>query len=339
MEPEIKKLEQLIKDAQTILITSHIGPDGDSVSSSLLLKLILQNNYPDKTIVAVMEEASYGLNFLPGLDQIKVQPLKGALAQFKPQLLVILDANTVLRLTRGPDEVRQYLDSMPTKIVIVDHHEKVDIEKNDLYINNFSPAVTLDIYEIFLERLKMKKPADYAQIAMTGIYTDTGGFVYRNLNYIKTFEVIPKLIADGADVEKLASDLSVMSVKSAVLFREFMNNMHFENEYTYSFLSDETAGDKSPENIEAIKRAADLIRTIFLRNIVKRKWGFIVYKDALADGLTYSVSFRSLSNHKDVSTIANKLGGGGHKPAAGAKFEASSIEDAINKIKEVVTET
>jgi nanoRNase/pAp phosphatase (c-di-AMP/oligoRNAs hydrolase) len=39
---------------------------------------------------------------------------------------------------------------------------------------------------------------------------------------------------------------------------------------------------------------------------------------------------------KDVSAIAASLGGGGHKGAAGAKFEAPSLESAISKVKAAI---
>src|SRR5207244_3690334 len=74
----------------------------------------------------------------------------------------------------------------------------------------------------------------------------------------------------------------------------------------------------------------------FVRNIEGLKWGFIVYKNALEGGDVYSASLRSVGDVRDVSKIAGSLGGGGHKPAAGAKFEATSVEDALNKVRSAI---
>jgi len=338
MEKSLKKLTELIDSCSKILITSHIGPDGDSVSSCLLLSSILTANFPDKTNNISMEEVPYGLSFLPGIKKININPLAETIEDFKPDLLFFLDANNVSRVTRTPAEARDKITIYSPSVIIIDHHEKLDIEQNDLYINDWSPAVTLNIYDIFLEKLSLKKPKGYAQVAMTGIYTDTGGFVNRNLNYAKTFEIVPKLIADGADVETIANELNRISEKGLTVFKEFMNNLKLEDGYTYSFISDITASDSSPEGIEAIKQSADLIRSGFLKNVGQHKWGFIVYKDCLAPGSVYSASFRALTDNKDVSAIARKLGGGGHKPAAGAKFEAASLADAISKVLAAITE-
>jgi nanoRNase/pAp phosphatase (c-di-AMP/oligoRNAs hydrolase) len=50
----------------------------------------------------------------------------------------------------------------------------------------------------------------------------------------------------------------------------------------------------------------------------------------------YGVSLRSVNGTKDVSKIANQLGGGGHKGASGARFEAEDIDAALEKVKQVI---
>lgn len=335
MNEQLKQLETLINSANRILITAHIGPDGDSVSSTLLLYKILKLNFPGKDILATMEEQILGLGFLKDIDSISIGPLAKTLSAHKPDLMIILDANTVSRITRQPEEVRQLIKDLAPKLAIIDHHEPVGIEQNDLYINNSSPAVTLDIFEIFIEKLALKKPDGYAQIAITGIYTDTGGFVNRNLNYFKTFEVVPKLIEDGANIEQVANDLSRLSEAGLEIFKRFINNLQLKDGYAYTYLEDELLS-KDTNNIEAIKQAADLIRGGFLRNVGSRQWGFTVYRDVLAPRKTYSVSFRAISDAKDVSEIARKLGGGGHKPAAGAKIETETLENAIEAVLQAI---
>jgi len=336
MQDEVKKLQRLIENAGKILIASHIGPDGDAVASSLLLYKIFKLNYPQTPLQIALEEKPYGLDFLPGVNELEAKPLLETLEAFKPDLLIILDANNVNRISRRPDEVREYIKSSGLKLVIIDHHEPENIEANHLYINSSSPAVTLDVYEIFFQELSYEKPDGYAQIAATGIYTDTGGFINRNLNYRKTFEVIPKLIADGADLEEIANNLNRISENGFKVLRELIDNTGFGDGYTFSYISDEVA--RNPENLEAIRQATDIFRSEFLRNIDSRSWGFIIYRDSLATNATYSASFRAVSGGQDVSKIAGKLGGGGHKPAAGAKFEANSLEEAIKKVQSVIME-
>lgn len=337
MDENAQKLKELIEASERILITSHIGPDGDAVSSSLLLHKTLSLNYPEKKIHLSLEEKPYGLDFLPGASELEPQPLINVLEDLSPDLLIILDANNVGRVSRTPEKVREYTQRHKPKLIIIDHHEPENIEANELFINNSSPAVTLDIYEIFLQKLNYRRPEGYAEITATGIYTDTGGFINRNLNFRKTFEVVPQLIADGADFEKIAGELKRISDKGFEVLKDLVDNTDFGGKFTFSFISDSLASDSS--YVEAIRQATDVFRSELLRNIDGRNWGFIIYRDALAATPTYSVSFRAISGTKDVSKLAAQLGGGGHKPAAGAKFKSESIEQAIEKVKHTISIT
>ena len=335
---ETKKLQELIKESGSVLITSHISPDGDSVSSSLLLYQLLRLNHPDKKVSVSMEERPYDLSFLSGYENIEFQPLIEALEKQKPDLLVILDANAIYRVARTPEKIEQYLGRHKTKLAVVDHHVGISITKFDVYINNSSSAVTLDIYDIFIEKLGYKKPPGYAQIALTGIYTDTGGFVHENLNpssYEHVFEVIPKLLADGASIESVVNSLNTITGEDMTVLKDLLNNTKYEQDYTYSYVSDSLATN---DNHLSIVRATEIFRSHFLRNIEGRPWGFIVCKDVMGPGQTYSVSFRAQGGTKDVSVLANKLGGGGHKPAAGAKIEAGSVEEAVSIVQAVILE-
>jgi phosphoesterase RecJ-like protein len=336
VDTDLATLKQLILGAQTILITSHIGPDGDSVSSSLLLYQILRLNYPDKEIAIVMEEAPYGLDFLAGYNEIQFIPFAQALESSQPELVVVLDASTVKRVTRNAEPAQNYLAAHKPKLAIIDHHEKVGIDDNDVYINNDSPAVTLDVYKIFLEELNLKKPDNYAQTAITGIYTDTGGFIHKSPNFKQVFDVVPKLIADGADLELTVNNLNMISQGGLRVLEELIANVNFKDNFTYTYISDETSSKATHPDLI---RATEAFRSEYLRNIEGRPWGFIVYRDLMAADSIYSVSFRSLSDGKDVSEFAARLGGGGHKPAAGAKFEAPNVQEALTKVLGAIAET
>src|SRR3972149_11869641 len=98
----INQFKSLIKNSQKILITSHISPDPDSVCSTLLLAQALQSNFSDKEVVINLEELPEGLEFLKGFERIHNKPLDESLRSFRPDLFIILDANSFARCTR-PD--------------------------------------------------------------------------------------------------------------------------------------------------------------------------------------------------------------------------------------------
>lgn len=332
----INELKQLIEDSEKILITSHISPDGDSVSSSLLLYAILRLNYPDKSVQVSMEEEPFGLSFLDNYKDIKFQPLQTALDAFGPDLVIILDSNSLSRITRSADKLQPYFDEHNFKVAIIDHHENSTSLQTDFHYNESSPAVTFDIYDIFIDRLGFKKPSGYAQTTLTGIYTDTGGFVHRNSNFKKVFDTVPKLIEDGADLEALVVSLSKISERGIAVLAELFSNLEYRHDFAYTFISDETTTE---DNHEALVEASNAFRNNYLRSIEGRPWGFIVQRDVMVESGIYSVSMRAQTDTVDVSKIAQALGGGGHKPAAGAKFKASNAGEAVRLVLDAIEQS
>lgn len=337
----IDKFNEYFKKSERVLITSHISPDPDSVSSLLLLGTALKLNLPDKQVRMILEEEPDDMEFLAGYKDIEIVPLLDSLAKHKPDLLILLDGNNYERFSRhNGSDVREYVKTNGLKTIIIDHHELEGADKSDVYINNNSPATVQDVYNICFNELKLKMPDGYAQTTMIGLYADTGGFAYvKDGSHKKLFSLVEELISSGADVEATKNLLSRYSEEDMRVLGELIKNLSHQSDYTYSFLPDEFVLDKNGVG----KLSADLRKGTgvfldeFIRNIDGRQWGFIVYRNILQGDGMYSVSLRSAGNSKDVSKIALSLGGGGHKPAAGAKFEANSVEDAIKKVQQAIS--
>lgn len=342
MEDEAKKLKKLIESSGRILITSHISPDPDAVSSLLLLGATLKLNYPNKSLKMVLEEEPEGLDFLEGYKDIQFQPIDEALIDFKPDLFILLDGNNYMRVSRHHGQrLRELINSNDIRTIFIDHHELDGKDQSDVFINQDSPATTQDVYELCFKYLNFAKPQDYAQTAMTGLYADSGGFVYtKSGSQEKTFDLAKELIVAGAEVERVKNLLNQYSEADMKVLGVLGANVSHEDGYTYTYLSDDFINEWLQKNTyPQLDHSIDAFKNEFIRNIGGRKWGFIVYKNALQGKDIYSVSFRSVSGVKDVASIAAKLGGGGHKPAAAARFPAGSIEEAIDKIKRVITES
>lgn len=339
MEDQVKKLKELIETSSKILITSHISPDPDAVSSLLLAGTALKKNFSDKQIAMVLEEEPIGLEFLAGYKEIEFGPLNTALAEYTPDLIILVDANNYDRASRlSGDKVRGYISQNHVKTVIIDHHEPVGKDNADVYINQDSPATAQDVYEVLFDYLGLEKPAGFAQATMLGLYSDTGGFAYENPRHSATFKLADELIDAGANIEEINNLSQQYTDGDIKVLAELAGNATHQVDYSYSFISDEFVGEwlRDGRNGAELHRGTGIFVNDFIRNIGGRRWGFIVYKNVLAGDNIYSVSFRSVGNTKDVSGIAASLGGGGHKPAAGAKFEASSVQDAVSKVESAI---
>lgn len=334
----IDELKQLIETSESILITSHLSPDADSLCSDILLYKVLRTNYPDKQVFIHNEDVMKSLSYLDDYDAIENGELSEAVEKHKPDLLIMLDANGLSRCTYRPEEAKKQMEVYGTKYAIIDHHVPIGRDESDVYINLESPAVTQDVYEIFLERLALKKPAGYAPIAMLGIYDDTGGFVYKNKRFKDTFRIAAQLVEDGADLEKIVHQLTSYSTEAIEALKELLKNLEHIGSCTYSFISDEFSeawlAKGAPK--EGMKEGFDIFIHEFMRNIDGRPWGFAVYPDLGSEEKIYHVSLRSMSGIVDVSEIARKLGGGGHKPAAAADIMANNAKQAVDAIKKAI---
>jgi phosphoesterase RecJ-like protein len=332
----MNELKELFEKSDNILITSHLGPDPDALCSSVLLYKTLQINYPDKKIAVCLEETITKLEFIDGYKEVSFEPLAAAISRNKPEMLVILDANNLDRCSRKPEEVRQALSALETKIAVVDHHEPEGKEDNtQVFINQKSPACVQDIYQLCFEDMSLKKPDGYAQTTMFGLYADTGGFIYDNPQYQKTFSLVSKLIDDGASIEFVKNTLEQYSAAEIEATGRFFKNLSSHGPFNYSYLDDEFV-DYKGWNPEDIKGGGRIFINDFSRNIDGRQAGFCVYRDLLAEGRIYSVSFRAVGGGIDVAKIAAKLGGGGHKASAGTKIKANSVQEAVDAVKSAI---
>ena len=174
---------------------------------------------------------------------------------------------------------------------------------------------------------------------MLGIYSDSGGFTYANPRHRQTFKIVSDLIDDGVNLELIRSRLRRYTTDQLIALGEFARNVTTNGQYSYSYLNDEFVADwqKANRPVLSLNTAAAIFVDQFIRNIDGLNWGFIVYLNPLAGENMYSLSLRSQADARDVSLIAKKFGGGGHKPAAGAKIEAQSIKEALAKVKTAIT--
>src|SRR5579864_6601071 len=124
MEEDATKLKELIESSERILITSHISPDPDAVSSVLLMGATLKKNFPDKLITMFLEEEPRGLDFLDDYEDIEFGQLLNGLEDYRPNLLILLDGNNYSRASRSDgDKVREYIKQNGVKTIVIDHHE------------------------------------------------------------------------------------------------------------------------------------------------------------------------------------------------------------------------
>jgi phosphoesterase RecJ-like protein len=328
---------KLIEESKKILITSHISTDADALCSVLLSGLTLQKNFPGKKIEMVLEEhLTADLSFLSGFNEVKFTPLLHCFNEFEPDLILIVDASTIERCSRlNGSELGKLVSDSGIKVSAIDHHVAEKPAYAEVYINNRKPANVQQLYETLFEDMKLEKPEGYADITLLGIVFDTGRFKYDNPDHKNTFRIVSELLESGSSIEKLENRLDRYSKEGLQVMANLFKNVTTADGYSYSFIDDEFAGEwkKNQRPMRDFKAGCEQFVNRFIRNIEQNDWGFVVYPEIAIDNKSYSVSFRAEAGAKDVSELAAKLNGGGHKEAAGAKnIEADSIKEAIAQV-------
>jgi len=307
---DAKKIEELIRSSDKVLITSHKNIDLDALGSVLGLYFVVNNLGKEAHIVIDDEkctkEVQRALDTIYKLDGIKVEKYNELKSEInKNTLLIITDTNKSNRIQN------EQLLKIANKILL-DHHMKNDDVIEDLmyeYVDEKESSSTEIVMDVINE-LNVYIPSHIATIMLAGIYVDTNGFLLKTNG--NTHSCASMLHNFGADIieEQYLLKQNYDEYKrrqELILKTEFYNNAAIIAE-----------DDKVYESQELAK-AGDVLLTF--NNI---EVSFVIAK---LEESTVGISARSLGNI-NVEKIMAKFDGGGHKT-----FAATQIKDA--KVKEV----
>ncbi|MBN1374094.1 DHH family phosphoesterase [Candidatus Dojkabacteria bacterium] len=334
-----KQLKDVLSSARKIAITAHISPDPDAIGSLSFLYQILKSNYPDKKIIMSVDDGfAKNLSFIKFSDKIKLQPLVKTIADQKPDLLIFLDGNEFKRFAKeDPEKLKAKITKAKIKTVIIDHHPIINKMGVDLYIQKETSSTAELIYEILNDIITLDR--DSAEALLTSIVADTGRFLYP-LRYPKsTFALVTECFKHGILIEELSNKMVRYTRSQLLIIAELLKNTVVTSDYTYSFYSREFLNNWFKETkgtkYEAGEANHSYVHT-YLRAANGNKWGFTITPHT-DNKKTFRVSFRADNAAGiDTSIFSKALGGGGHKPASGAEFEAKDIKEAIKKVKQII---
>lgn len=311
-----KKLDRLINDADTILVTTHRNPDGDAIGSLLGMGHILKRLGKD-TIVYCPDAVPKTMQFLPGSDEVTLE-LDG-LEEF--DLTIALDLADASLLPDGfPSE-----ESRGT-LVIIDHHCQHD-DLGDFIIRQEAAAVGEMLFELAGELL-WPLDAAIAECLYTSIVADTGSFRYSSTT-AKTHKIAAELLEAGAKPWVVATQLyESFPLRRQRLLGEVLNTLEISEDGRFASLY------CTPEMLQKTGSAKeDLDGLINLGRSIENVEIAAMLRVESAD--TIRVSFRS-KGRIDVGELAAQFGGGGHRNAAGCTLQETELKLARQKIKKAV---
>ena len=309
-----KEILQEILRYDTIIIHRHSNPDGDALGSQIGLRLIIEENFPEKKVYTVGDHAKrYSFMARSKMDEIGDEVYRGALA-------IILDTSAKALVS---DE--RY--TLAAKTVRIDHHifcEKIaDIELTDTSYESCAGLVAA-----FAKECGLRLTPLAAKTLYTGMITDSGRFRYDSTSS-QTFRIAAYLFEQEFDTNDIYRNLYADDFAHIRLKAEFVLKIRFTaNKVAYIYTTLEEAKATGADTF-AISRG--MVGTMAeIRGV--DVW---VNFTETEEGVLCEIR----SSKYNINPIAVKYGGGGHKKASGAtvadREEAMKMLADLDKLAEV----
>lgn len=308
----VQAILDVVRRGRRFLLVSHLRPDGDAVGSLLGLGLALEA--AGKDVDMVLEDGvPTNLRGLTGADRISNR------ADGIYDAAIALDCSDMLR-------TGSVFDDYGRPDINIDHHPTNDgFAAVNLVIEDACATAEI-VYEV-LRAGDLPIPLAAAEALLTGLITDTIGF--------QTTNTSPKALRTAADLLELGPDMSR-------LYRTALIEKSFE---AYRFWG---AGLMTLKREEGLVWAAMSLQDRRLAGYGGRDDADLVNQLSAVKGSLVRIIFVELADNEvkvswrsqpgyDVSGIAQRFGGGGHRTAAGATV-AGSLEAVQQKVLEATRE-
>ena len=299
------------------LVTTHENPDGDALGSLLATHLALDQLGKDTLMYLAGSAPLPGEYAFMALDELR----RTLPADASERVVVAVDCANETRL--GP--VPEILANAALVLDIDHHHDNSRFGHMNLVVPDASSTAEV-LYDLFRE-LGVDITPEIAEPLYIGLVTDTGRFQYRNTS-ARALRLAGDLVEAGADVHRVFQGVyeSVEFAKLKLLARALERAQIYEGGgIVVSYLLRGDFGE-----VGAVEPYSEGIID-YLRAVEGAEMAALIREPPRGDGPSRRVSLRASRDELDVSAIARKLGGGGHRQAAGF-----SSEESIEAITEFV---
>ena len=322
MRENALKLKNMLTTPKQIVITTHRGPDGDAMGSSLAMMHLLKQFGHHVYLITPNSYAEF-LHWMPGNDDVIIYEENKEEAQeitANADIIFLMDFSNIDRIA---DYSATVSDSSATK-VLIDHHQNPDTSIAEIIFSDTEACSTAQLVYEVIEAMDFTNHITkaIAECLYVGIMTDTGSFKY-SCTTAKTHHIIAELIAAGAEnakIHDLVYDNS--SANRMKLLGYCLNEKLLLYPENNSAIISLTAEELEQFNFKKGDTEGIVNYALAIKGIIFAT--FIAEKDGMV-----KLSLRSKGDFK-VNEIASKyFKGGGHMNAAGGISEVSVNETII----------
>ena len=322
---DIEAVAEALRAHDRFLVTAHENPDGDALGSLLATHLALQQL--GKDTVMVLE----GPAPLPGEYRFLELESRGLLRS-RPEdhgerVLVCVDCAQESRLYDV-----SLLDGEALVLNIDHHHDNTRF--GDVNLVGVDASSTGEVLGDVFRSLGVAFTPEVAEALYVAVVTDTGRFQYSNTTP-KALRLTADLVEAGADVHKVFQGVyeSIQFAKLKLLARALERATVYEGgDVVVSFL---LRGDFA-EVGAAEPYSEGIIDS--LRAVEGAKVAALIREPPRDGSPVRKISLRTSVDEIDVSAIARKSEGGGHRQAAGFSSDLSVAEITDFIVQEFVAQ-
>lgn len=310
---EFNEIKSELEKARKILLVAHSRPDGDTIGSVFVLKEYLKNNL-EKTAQVVCLDAlpKYLENFLEG--EVFANPAEIETGDF--DLLIGCDA-----VGRSFEKIVKEKKNNQ-KVIVIDHHPTIELKKikPDIVVSDEEASSVCEILYDFFDFHRVAINKKMASYLLTGILHDTAAFQHANTT-VRVMEIAADLMRKGAPMNKIIqATRKDKKLETLKLWGRAMERAEI-NEKTGAIMSFITREDMEELGMEedSVGRIAELLNTV---SGTKFSLVLIEKEKNKVKGSLRSEWYKNV----DVSEIAQKFRGGGHRLASGFEIAGKIVK-------------
>src|SRR6201984_1836673 len=314
---DLKAIADALLQHDRFLVVTHESPDGDALGSLLASSLALRQLGKDAVMyLPATTPLPREYAFMP-LDELVREPPADA----ADRVLLAVDCAKEDRI--GDDAA---LSNAPLVLDIDHHHDNTRFGDLNLIVADASSTGEV-LRDVFAE-LGVELTPELAEPLYIALVTDTGRFQYANTTP-KALRLAAELGEAGADIHEVFQQVyeSVEFAKLKLLARALSRAEVLEggrivvSHLLRTDFAEVGAAEPYSEGI-----------IDYLRAVEGAELAVLVREQLNESAHAHKGSLRSSIDELDVSAIARRFGGGGHRQAAGFSSDAP-LEEIIEQIR------
>ncbi len=293
-----REIADLLKSLDKVAVTTHVGADGDAIGSSAALVRLMRSLGAEAVFCHREPVPNYLRWLVPG----------EALTELPPDHdLLVVD-------TSRADRVGVDYEGVPVRLNL-DHHAD-----NPLYgeynLVDGTAAASAQIVASLYKECGVPLEKDSATAIYTGVSTDTGGFRFRNVSPA-AHELVADLLRAGVVPAEVDDRINrTGTVPQLKIVGASLANAERHGNAIISTVDNDDYERTGASELDS-KESIDRLRTVAGVEVV-------AHLREVEGGTKGSLRSESV----DVSEVARRFGGGGHRLAAGFTVHGKKPDEA-----------